>query len=1427
MRRLLIALFWLVWAVTPIVASAKADIPSGLKSAIADAELTPEFSGFASEGERFGGALAVSGDLALIGASSSADGGFTSNGDVLVFAYDSTSEEWSLETQLLPQELVEGLGFGASIGFDGMRAVIGAPSADEPITDAGAAYVFRRDAPGVWVEEAVLRASDGGFGDSFGHSVSVDGDAIAVGAYLDDDGGSNAGAVYLFAPQGGGLWTEAHKIAGATSQDQFGYAVALEGELLAVGGPFADGTVSASGAVSAYRRDIAGVWQFEGLLSAVAATGGDQQGLSVAVATDTIFVGAPYDDTVDSAAGAIHIFEYGAGNWTESTTITAATSQRNDHVGIALAVNGDLLLAGADGDDTVVSNAGAAHVFKKQMDGSWLLDATLRPANGASQDSAGRAVALHGDNALIGIGSADDLGSNTGAVSVFQQNAGTWVEDVRLNAGRGSAFDAFGTAVAIDGNLAIVGVPGDDAVADGAGAAYVFEEVAGSWVLIAQLLASDAAIGHAFGSVVDLDAGRAVVGAPGAVPGNVYIYEAANGWAETERLQGPADLFDFGYAVAVDADRLVVSGIAANLGSVTVYDRGVSDWQETARLQPDIPSSSSRFADAIAMHNDVIVVGARLEDTLDTDAGAAYVFGQDMSGTWSQIAILQAGDGDAFHYFGTSVAVHGDHIGVGSPGADFGANGAGSVYVFDRLGGSWQQTHRLDAQTPSAGDELGSSLVMTGETLIAGAPDNGDQVGRALVFQRDPSGNWLESLRIQLIDGNDGDELGAAVGLSDERWMVGVPGGDESGSNAGLALIGKLAANAAPIANDDLLSTDEDTPLTANLLEDNGSGVDGDADGDAIAIVEATVDGQSHVVGSGGESVGLASGGTLTVGMNGVVAFDPVDSYDTLAPNEQSVVSFSYTIEDAQMQQSSADVTITILGVDDPPIPVDDMASVDEDSEGVVFDVLANDADPDGGDTVIASLTPASMGTVRLVQFGRAVEYTPISDACTTANPDQFDYVLDGGDTGRVNVNISCIDDLPVAESDSFAATEDESVHLAVLDNDADIDGGPLQIESFTSPNHASLSLDAENLIYTPDDDYCSNGEADTFSYTVNGGSTASVSVSVACVDDPGVASADDYQILEDTDVLLDVVANDSDVDGGSLIESMTQPEHGVAVLTNPLASYVPDTDYCGTDSWQYTLNGGSSATVTVDVLCVNDPPRLQLEDIFEPSGSTGFRSLSILESLTFGGPDESDQLLIQENAVEVFDFDNVVDSVQLLDGVLEFQLTGNDGSADIAITLQDDAGVSNGGTDTSQSVLRVFVSPDVVPDLSGTANAPSVVFAGSGYVAQVTVINQGLQAALADISVTLDAQIVSGEVECEHMAGDPCAGAKGLGWVLALAPSEFVTITVEGLVAEAVVAPLLRSEVKLVDLGGNEIQYENNIVTIETAIGLFSNGFE
>ncbi len=372
----------------------------------------------------------------------------------------------------------------------------------------------------------------------------------------------------------------------------------------------------------------------------------------------------------------------------------------------------------------------------------------------------------------------------------------------------------------------------------------------------------------------------------------------------------------------------------------------------------------------------------------------------------------------------------------------------------------------------------------------------------------------------------------------------------------------RVADNAAPVAVDDTATTPEDTALT--LTQADLSGNDPDIDGDALTVT----------------AVGSAVNGTVVLNMDGTITFTP-------ATNFHGTASFEYTVSDGFLTDTGL-VSITVTPVDDLPNAVDDLVTVNEDSINNAIDVLANDTDPDDPLTVI-QVGVAMHGTVTIGTGG--VTYTP---APNYFGPDSFTYTISDGhggtDTATVNVSVTPVNDNPVATDDSATVAEDSTDNLIdVLANDNDgVDSGEtLTVTAVTQGANGTVTFTATGVSYTPDADFFGS---DSFTYTVsdgNGGTdTASVNVTVTPVNDDPVAMDDSASVNEDsTNNAIDVLANDDDVDGGTLtITAVTQGTSGAVTFTATGVSYTPNADFFGSDSFTYTISDGNGGTDTATV---------------------------------------------------------------------------------------------------------------------------------------------------------------------------------------------------------------------------------------------------
>jgi hypothetical protein len=313
--------------------------------------------------------------------------------------------------------------FGDSVAVSGDTAVIGVDGDDDKGGMSGSAYVFVRAADGAWSQQAKLTAADGAFGDLFGISVSVFGDTAVIGAYYDDDKGTDSGSAYVFVRAANGTWSQQAKLTaddGATL-DQFGWSVSVSGDTAVIGASLDDDKGSASGSAYVFVRAAAdGTWSQQAKLTAADGAAQDIFGKSVAVSGDTAVIGAWGDEDKGSHSGSAYVFVRAAdGTWSQQAKLTAADGAADDYFGISVAVSGDTAVIGAYRDDDKVSASGSAYVFVRAADGTWSQQAKLTAADGAALDFFGWSVAVSGDTAVIGAHRDDDKGTESGSAYVF------------------------------------------------------------------------------------------------------------------------------------------------------------------------------------------------------------------------------------------------------------------------------------------------------------------------------------------------------------------------------------------------------------------------------------------------------------------------------------------------------------------------------------------------------------------------------------------------------------------------------------------------------------------------------------------------------------------------------------------------------------------------------------------------------------------------------------------------------------------------------------------------------------------------------------------------------------------------------------------------------------------------------------------------
>jgi hypothetical protein len=371
---------------------------------------------------------------------------------------------------------------------------------------------------------------------------------------------------------------------------------------------------------------------------------------SAAINGNTAVIGAPWADyDYMSAAGAVYIFvktlEPSPPGWTQQAKLTNPQPSVLDNFGSAVAISGNTVVIGADGDYVTPGkpSAGSAYVFVRSGS-TWTQQARLIASDAAAYDEFGTSVAVDGDVALIGSPYHDNpAGQSSGAVYVFVRTGGVWTQQSKLTVSDPTFTREWGSAVALDGQTAIIGAGTSVGQAGpNSGCAYAFVLSGGTWTQQARLVAADAAAYQYFGASVSVSGDIAVIGAPG--------------------------------------DGTTVHAAPA----AYVFVRQDGSWVQTARLEAPDVARDEYYACSVAISGSLALIGEKYDSNpAGSRAGAAYLFAQ-TDGLWNLADKFISHDAFPWDWFGYSVALDGQTALILAPEADLGdIYSAGSAYVFD------------------------------------------------------------------------------------------------------------------------------------------------------------------------------------------------------------------------------------------------------------------------------------------------------------------------------------------------------------------------------------------------------------------------------------------------------------------------------------------------------------------------------------------------------------------------------------------------------------------------------------------------------------------------------------------------------------------------------------------------------------------------
>ncbi len=627
--------------------------------------------------------------------------------------------------------------FGRAVAIAADVAVVGAYERDESgVANAGAVYLYRETALDTWSYHKKLLNPNGlGASDLFGYALDIKdldnngtADRLVVTAYGDDTQVGDRGTIYIYERDEGGAnnWGLVAQTSDATvspTSRHVGFDVTLAGDYIISGSRLNDENGVDAGAGMIFRKDEGGAnnWGLQTYVWGGDTDTLDELGRGVAASETGNYAafGAIFRQNAGAQPGAVYAFSRSGATWTQQQKLTPpGTYQYSVRMGDSVAVSGDYaavsMIYQTDRWTTFRSErTGAVNIYQRQPNATWILDKHLVPTSPPSDMQFGATLDVSPEYMVVGV-PLDNGPTRSGGAIIFGRNvggAGNWGEIKKIKPSDAESEDRAGefNGLSLFGDYIVLGAFREDRdlvfPQIDAGAAYIFHRNQGgadNWGEIKKIVSSVTENSANFGNAVDMGGTTLAVGARledanGGNSGAVYLFERDQGgldnWGQVKRLVGESANDQYGYEVAVSGDTLAIGApydddAGTNTGTVYIYYRnngGANNWGlEKKQIYSGAGAGDAAFGQSIDLSGDILIVGAPLDDTNQTDGGYTYVYSRNEGGNdnWGLLATIDPnvpGEGD---YFGFSVAVSGNVVASsGLYNDDFGVDD-GSVYLF-------------------------------------------------------------------------------------------------------------------------------------------------------------------------------------------------------------------------------------------------------------------------------------------------------------------------------------------------------------------------------------------------------------------------------------------------------------------------------------------------------------------------------------------------------------------------------------------------------------------------------------------------------------------------------------------------------------------------------------------------------------------------
>jgi len=660
-------------------------------------------------------------------------------------------------TKIIASDISSGDNFGTTTAVSGDYIIVGSPYDDDNGRDSGSAYIYKKQTNGTTKLLAKLRASDASYDDNFGSSVAISGNYITIGAYKNDDNGSDSGSAYVFKINSDSNISEITKLTAsdADNYDYFGSSIAISGDYITIGAYRNNDNGNYSGSAYVFKINSDSNISEITKLTASDADSYDLFGSSIAISRNYIVVGSKYNDDNDSNSGSAYVFKINSDdNISEITKLIASDASYGDYFGYSVSISGNNIVIGTNNN-----YYGNAYVYQISPDDN--VKEITKLNNNIYRF--GNYVSINDDYMIVGSNSS----YTSYLYKVDNEDGVTLIKELTPSS------DTYTRAVAISGTNIVIG--------NSSNSAYLFDIKANKPYIptLKNKLTHNESLNlfkYTIPNIIKLDSSTITYSLSG---------DDSNNFILNNGILQSTNIFDYENPTDTNSDNIynITLTISDESNRSNSYDIAISVTDNTYLYNTITKASDvegeAYFGNSMDSDGNYTIVGAYKDDANgEYDSGAAYLYKKDSNGTITQLAKLIASDGSRHDYFGYSVAISKDYIVVGSIYDDIDSNNnQGSAYVFKKNSDDTiSQIAKLTANDGSSYDYFGYSVAISEDYIVVGSKyddDNGSDSGSAYVFKINSDNNISQIAKLRASDASYDNNFGYSVAISNNYITIG------------------------------------------------------------------------------------------------------------------------------------------------------------------------------------------------------------------------------------------------------------------------------------------------------------------------------------------------------------------------------------------------------------------------------------------------------------------------------------------------------------------------------------------------------------------------------------------------------------------------------------------------------------------------------